>query len=141
MRRPLPFKGNIRYVPCLPIEYIRHNSNNLLVTPKFLHRLKESLKTEGMQNPIIGETVQDRVQVGPGKQRLRAAIELGWDTVPVMVWDKHNIIPNLRVEFEEVPTDAGVIEAFFFDDHEVDRVALSRGNLAIKKTVNWRDKQ
>jgi ParB family transcriptional regulator, chromosome partitioning protein len=50
-----------------------------------MRALSESLSTHGLLQPLVVRRVRDRYQLVAGERRLRAAIEAGWNEVPVNV--------------------------------------------------------
>ena len=132
----------IYWVPQLPLKYIRGNEG-LVYDPKLFGRLKKSIEENGFRNPVYGTAVNKMVQIGPGKQRHKAAVELGLDHMPAIVWDYDGSFAFIKedgVGILELYTPEE-IEAHFDDNHTVNRASWERGRLAIQKTFNWRDEQ
>jgi ParB family chromosome partitioning protein len=64
----------------LPELQIRHASDS-----ETIEALKESIRTLGLLQPIVVRRKGDAYELVAGRQRLRAVIELGWETVPARV--------------------------------------------------------
>ena len=60
--------------------------------------LMESIKRYGLLNPI---TVNEKNVLIAGERRLRAAIHLGWHTIPAIVISGADPIAELEMEIEE----------------------------------------
>ena len=60
--------------------------------------LMESIKRYGLLNPI---TVNEKNELIAGERRLRAAIHLGWHTIPTIVISGADPVAELEMEIEE----------------------------------------
>ena len=69
--------------------------------------LMESIKRYGLLNPI---TVNEKNELIAGERRLRAAIHLGWHTIPAIVITGTDPIAELEMEIEENVQRAGFTE-------------------------------
>jgi len=79
-------RESIRHIP---IERAKPNPYQPRTTwdPQELHDLAESIRTNGIIQPILVRQVQDGYEVIAGERRLRAAKEAGLETIPAMVRD------------------------------------------------------
>ena len=69
--------------------------------------LMESIKRYGLLNPI---TVNEKNELIAGERRLRAAIHLGWRTIPAIVISGADPVAELEMEIEENVQRAGFTE-------------------------------
>lgn len=63
-----------------------------------LQPLMDSLKRYGLLNPIV---ISENYELIAGERRLRAAMALGWETIPVTITPSPNKISQLEIEIEE----------------------------------------
>ncbi len=63
-----------------------------------IQALMESIKRYGLINPI---TVNEKNELIAGERRLRAAIHLGWATIPAVVISGLDPVVELEMEIEE----------------------------------------
>ncbi|OJF76223.1 MAG: hypothetical protein BKP49_08770 [Treponema sp. CETP13] len=63
-----------------------------------LQPLMDSLKRYGLLNPIV---VSENYELIAGERRLRAAIALGWETIPITITSSPDKISQLEIEIEE----------------------------------------
>ena len=101
-------KNSIVMVRCtelMPADY-----NPRAIVSLNLDALKKSLEKFGMPQPIIVNKKTGFI-VG-GHQRLRAAIELGWDQVPVTYVD----LAEAKEKALNVALNSNKLEGFFTDD-------------------------
>lgn len=75
--------GRIRPNPCQPRHYFNEES---------IKGLAQSIKEKGLLQPIIVRATETDYQLIAGERRLKAAIMLGWETIPSIL--KNNISPN-----------------------------------------------
>jgi ParB/RepB/Spo0J family partition protein len=73
-----------RLVPCSLLRHGEHNVRAVAPRPE----LKRSIEKDGMQDSLIvrPDTDGDQYHVTDGWQRYQAAVELGWEQVPVTVY-------------------------------------------------------
>lgn len=129
------------YCPKIPVDMIEGNEG-LVYIEKHYHRLVKSIEEEGFRNPLFGVMVDGKVRVGPGKQRHKAAKQLGIETVPVLIWDRDGTFAKIKHGIWHVQcNDIETIEAYFDDKHFVDVNSYNRGRLAVKKTIEWRQER
>ena len=69
--------------------------------------LMESIKRYGLLNPI---TVNEKNELIAGERRLRAAIHLGWRTIPAIVISGADRISEMEMEIEENVQRSGFTE-------------------------------
>lgn len=123
----------------VPVDDIKGAEYNpRTITPKALAKLKTSLREFGMPQPVIVNKNTSLI-VG-GHQRLKAAIELGWEEVPVTYMDLTddeekalNVALNngeltgdwdlkqLAKVLESI-TDDAILEATGFDSRHIDKL-------------------
>jgi hypothetical protein len=126
-------KPNVVYIHELPMESIRWP--RALDWPKY-QELVDSISQFGIRNPLAGWTVNGKIQVGPGKQRLHAARDAGLVVVPVVLC----ITDPVPMDFKSRPLHTPeMVEALYDDNYHVDMPGWRKGRLSIKKTTAWRD--
>lgn len=84
-----PFEASVEQtVPTkLPVRQIDSNPEQPRqdFDPDEMRSLVESIHAHGLLQPVVVRKVSDRYQLVAGERRLRAAIEAGWNEVPVTV--------------------------------------------------------
>ena len=131
----------VAYYPCMPIGVIRLPPKN--VGPRY-EELVESIRQEGMRNPLMAVTrvANGRIQVGPGKQRIHAAIDAGCVTVPVILWTTNEEEASRVVSPSALSmrcTTPAEVEVHFDSNYFVDIDNWNREVLTIRKKKFWRD--
>lgn len=74
------------YDELVPVERLQHGEHNVrYASPS--EQLKRSIEKDGVQNPLVVRPVDggDGYQVTDGWQRYQAAVELGWNDLPVNI--------------------------------------------------------
>jgi ParB-like chromosome segregation protein Spo0J len=64
------------------------------VRPKYRRRLKTSLRTVGLMEPLIVYPQDDHYEILDGVLRSDILLELGVETVPCLIWDEQADIPS-----------------------------------------------
>jgi len=81
--RPVPLNTVLR----VDVRHIDRNPNQPRqeFNSDEMRSLTESIATHGLLQPVVVRRVNDRYQLVAGERRLRAAVEAGWENVPVHV--------------------------------------------------------
>ena len=84
-----PFEAPVEQLPPtrLPVRQIESNPEQPRqdFDPDEMRSLVESIHAHGLLQPVVVRKLNDRYQLVAGERRLRAAIEAGWNEVPVTV--------------------------------------------------------
>lgn len=85
---PDPARLPAAYDRLIPIERLEHGAHNPRRVPPRAE-LRESIKQDGIQQPLIVRPAADRdvYHITDGWQRYQAATSLGWEHLPVSVYD------------------------------------------------------
>lgn len=99
-----------------------------------LAELAESIKEQGMIQPIVVRPVNDSYEIIAGERRFRAVEKLGWNTIPSIILDSTDnetamelaLIENLQRE------DLNPIEEATAFNHLMTKCSLSQADVAVK---------
>ena len=85
---PVPARLPAAYDRLLPIERLEHGAHNPRRVPPRAE-LRESIEQDGIQQPLIVRPAADRdvYHITDGWQRYQAATSLGWEQLPVAVYE------------------------------------------------------
>lgn len=99
-----------------------------------LAELAESIKEQGMIQPIVVRPVNDSYELIAGERRFRAVEKLGWSTIPSIILDSTDnetamelaLIENLQRE------DLNPVEEATAFNHLMTKCSLSQADVAVK---------
>jgi hypothetical protein len=121
--------SNLWYCPAFPVERVYFPRWEAYAGMcENIGLLIESLKADGMRNPIFGQVVGSNHQVGPGKQRYAAARLLGWGEVPILFAQE----PLLRNVHKQ---EMDIAEASALLDDTCELQDKGAGRIRLVKTV------
>ncbi|MEN8143494.1 MAG: ParB/RepB/Spo0J family partition protein [Gemmatimonadota bacterium] len=141
MDEPAPDTGLVREIS---LKSIRPNpfQPRSDFEPKALAELQQSIKHNGLLQPLVVRSAARGWEIVAGERRFRALQQLGWDTVPAVVRDLSDdqmllsaLVENLQREslgaLEEAVAYRQLIETFGFSQQQVaERVGKSRPAVA-----------
>jgi len=130
---------SLREVPTEKIIVGEYNVRSLKEAQRDLESLKQSMKRRGLIQPIIVVSKDDKFELVVGQRRWLAARELGWKTIPAIIFDPmkvtegkiYSAIENIHrkeLSFKELSKAC----EYLYDEFEGDADAMAR-ELGIKK--------
>lgn len=131
----------------LPIETIHQSpyQPRQMIEPEALAELANSIRNQGVVQPIVVRKVQNEYQLIAGERRWRAAQQVGLEEIPAVVKQVDDqeaaaiaLIENLQREdlnpLEEAQAFANLVENFELTHHEVGEV-VGRSRAAVSNSL------
>lgn len=165
--RSMDIVGKVRLIPLDEIvsDTDFKNEMRLDATEDEARNLEESMRSEGLKHPIVVVQLGDQYHVRWGFRRSRAALKLGWSSIPAIVlptdtpltsqyWS--NIVENVarsKMHTYELARSAQVMRDKFrvdyrefarrtgYDPKYIDNLLRTIDNLPPELLVKWRERR